>query len=34
MIYDIYSLQLGFLPVNMVGKTAQKQERDKLPGCW
>jgi len=30
MIYDIYSLQLGFHPVAMVGKIVQKQERDKL----
>jgi hypothetical protein len=29
-IYDIYSLQLGFHPVAIVGKIAQKQERDKL----
>jgi len=28
MMYDIYSLQLGFCPVALVGKLVQKCERD------
>jgi hypothetical protein len=30
MIHGIYSMQLGFHPVEKVGKIVQKQERDKL----